>query len=107
VEIRKLKTKKKKLQQKKEVREAKKQRQQAVKQKSKGKKTVMAQSSSANPYKGVPADYDIEAIEPIEIPVDDDYSSSEEEPRIFPDKKPNEVDESIEVGDDTDEETVE
>jgi len=91
-------------QQKKEA----KKRQAVEKQKSKAnttKKTSLSQSQY-NTFKGAPSDYDgIEAIEPIEIPVDDDYSSDDEEPRhSHTEKKPNEVDEST---DETEEDTVE
>jgi len=97
---------KKTRQQKKEVREAKKK---AEKQKSKSNISTTTTKkinplTTSNPYRGMPADYDIEVIEPIEIPVDDDYTTTSDDARMH-DKKPNEVEESMEVGDESDEDT--
>jgi len=106
-------------QQKKETREAKKRQQQAVgKQKNKNKEkkpNALSQSRAENHIysKAMPTDYDgIEAIEPIEMCVDD-FSTDDDEPRGFHtnEKKSSMnndgVEESMDIVDDTDEETVE
>jgi len=99
-------------QQKREAKNRLKNEMKAEKLKSKKDKKFLSQSNQFNQTVRIStADYDgfetLEPIEPIEIPVDDEYTESDDEIELrnnLPNDKPKEnegQDDSIEVGDDT------